>query len=127
MFLLNAQQHQQFKCPFLFVKTCRLGSPNSSDTEKTVQLQLAGIGITEEMLREDINLGVRSPIIATYRIMLQQSISRTNNTSTNSLKSSKYQSDIKHYNTKVSPAPIVGKIQNFQSPKTPKSKTCLML
>jgi hypothetical protein len=118
MFLLNAQQHQQFKCPFLFVKTCRLGSPNSSETEKTVQLQLAGIGITEEML---------SPIIATYRIMLHQSISRTNNTSTNSLKLNKYQSDIKHYNAKVSPAPIVGEIQNFQSPKPPKSKTCVLL
>ena len=109
------------------MKTCRLGSPNLSDTEKAVQHQLAGMGITEEMLRKDINQGVRSPIIATYRIMLHKSMMRTNNTSTNSLKASKYQSDIKHYNTKVSPAPIVGKIQNFQSLKTPKSKTCVVL
>ena len=123
-------QHQQFnlfKCHLLFVKHCRLGSPNLSDTEKTVLHQLTGMGITEEMMRQDINLGVRSPIIATYRIMLHKAMLRTNNTSTNSLKSSKYQSDIKHYNTKVSPAPIVGKVQNFQGPKTPKSKTCVML
>ena len=46
---------------FILVKTCRLGSPNLSDTEKAVQHQLTGMGITEEMLRQDINLGVRSP------------------------------------------------------------------
>ena len=130
LILIIAWQHHQFnlfKCPCLFEKTCRLGSPNLSDTEKAVQHQLAGMGITEEMLRQDINQGVRSPIIATYRIMLHKSMMRTNNTSTNSLKSSKYQSDIKHYNIKVSSALIIGKIQNFQCPKPPKSKTCVLL
>ena len=44
---------------FILVKTCRLGSFNLSDTEKAVQHQLTGMGITEDMLRQDINLGVR--------------------------------------------------------------------
>ena len=69
------------------------------------------MGITEEMLRLDINKGVRSPIIATYRIMLHKAMMRTNKTSTNSLKSSKYQSDIEHFNTKVSPAQSLGKFK----------------
>ena len=73
------------------------------------------------MQRGDINLGVRSPIIATYRILLHRAMMRPDNKQTKSLKSIKDLSDTQQFNTKLSPSPIVGKHQNFQSPKTPKS------
>ena len=45
----------------------RLGSDSLSNTEQTVFEELLNIGINEQILRQDIMLGVRSPIIATYR------------------------------------------------------------
>ena len=107
--------------------TCRLGSPNLSDTEKDVQHQLSCMGITEDMQRQEINQGVRSPIIATYRILLHRAMTRPDNKHNKSLKSIKDLSETEQFNTKLSPSPIVGKHQNFQSPKIPKSKACVLL
>jgi len=105
----------------------RLGSPNLSDTEKDVQHQLSCMGITEDMQRQEINQGVRSPIIATYRILLHRAMTRPDNKHNKSLKSIKDLSETEQFNTKLSPSPIVGKHQNFQSPKIPKSKACVLL
>ena len=59
----NALKHS-----FIF----RLGPVKLSDTERTVQDQLASLGITEEMQSKHLNQGVRSPVIATYRILLHK-------------------------------------------------------
>jgi len=102
----------------------RLGSPNLSDTEKAVQEQLTTLGITEEMLRKDINQGVRSPVIATYRILLHKQILTPNIESTHSLKSGKRLSSKKLTNTIVNPTLDSGKAQKEKSPK---SRTCVVL
>ena len=45
----------------------RLGAENMSDTEQAVFSELLQLGINEQILKQDLMLGVRSPIIATYR------------------------------------------------------------
>ena len=48
-----------------------------SDFERVVQDELAALGMPEEMLRTHLNQGVRSPLIATYRILLHKHMQRT--------------------------------------------------
>ena len=45
----------------------RLGSDNLSNSEVEVLEELEALGITESVLKQDLMLGVRSPVIATYR------------------------------------------------------------
>jgi len=47
-----------------------------SDFERVVQDELAALGIPEDMLRTQLNQGVRSPLIATYRILLHKQMQR---------------------------------------------------
>ena len=56
----------------------RLGSDNLSETEKRVFDQLSEIGISQAILKQDIMLGVRSPVIATYRILLHKQLMMNN-------------------------------------------------
>ena len=99
----------------------RLGPSNLSDTEKAVHDQLASLGITEEMLREDLNKGVRSPIIGTYRILLHKHMMKSEDKRADYLKLDK----IGTIDGKITQN--VGKIQNLKSTKIKGSKTCVLL
>ena len=52
----------------------RLGSDNLSDSEKAVFVELGALGVTEEVLRREMMQGVRSPAIASYRILLHRAL-----------------------------------------------------
>lgn len=53
----------------------RLGATEDlTEAEITVMEELEEMGITESVLRQDIMLGVRSPVIATFRIMLHNKL-----------------------------------------------------
>ena len=92
-----------------------------------MKYQMTSLGITEDMLRQDINHGVRSPVIATYRILLHKQMGKGYNRSNYSLKSGKSLSEKKLTNTKASPGPVNGREQHFQGTKKQKSKTCILL
>ena len=57
----------------------RLGAENLSDSEKTVFQQLEGLGVSTKLLRQEMVQGVRSPAIASYRIMLHRALISNNN------------------------------------------------
>ena len=108
----------------------RLGSDNLSETEKRVFDQLSEIGISQAILKQDIMLGVRSPVIATYRILLHKQLMNNAETSLSrrSLQSSGTSSSIlctsmnevkivKDTNKEIVSLPHVGK----------KSKVCIIL
>ena len=54
----------------------RLGAMEDELTEAEIIVmeELEQMGITENVLRQDIMLGVRSPVIATYRILLHKKL-----------------------------------------------------
>ena len=54
----------------------RLGAENLADSEKTVFQQLEGLGVSTKLLRQEM---VRSPAIASYRIMLHRALISNNN------------------------------------------------
>ena len=107
-----------------------LGSPNLSDSEKTALQQLSGIGISQELLREDLGRGVRSPVIASYRILLHRAMLHPEERRGSGGSGGVTVHEGGGLEKKLNPAPIVGKVQNFQSPKAQKvqkSKACTIL
>ena len=66
----------------------RLGAMDDdlTETEILVMEELEQLGITEAVLRQDIMLGVRSPVIATFRILLHKKLETAKKTKISVLK-----------------------------------------
>ena len=77
-----------------------------------MQDQLASLGITEEMQSKHLNQGVRSPVIATYRILLHKQMKQAQARRPDSCK--------------PAPRPADNQIKNVRVRVT-NSKTCMLL
>ena len=52
----------------------RLAAENLSDSEKAVFQELSELGVSTQLLRQEMVQGVRSPAIAAYRIILHRTL-----------------------------------------------------
>ena len=57
----------------------RIAAENLSDSEKAVFHDLSGLGVSTQLLRQEMVQGVRSPAIAAYRILLHRTLLSNNN------------------------------------------------
>ena len=57
----------------------RLAAENLSDSEKAVFQELSELGVSTQLLRQEMVQGVRSPAIAAYRILLHRTLISNNN------------------------------------------------
>ena len=89
----------------------RLAAKNLSDSEKAVFQELPEIGVSTQLVRQEMVQGARSPAIAAYRILLHRTLISNNN----AICSRKVSSDLL-----PTPSPKL-------SGRPQKSRTCVLL
>ena len=108
----------------------RLGAMKEDLTEAEIIVmeELEQLGITEAVLRQDIMLGVRSPVIATYRILLHKKLETAKKQKTSIMKDiSSKRSSIKSYERSSSESKINRSSSKEVSSLHKESKFCDIL